>query len=180
MLIAGFVKIVKKYDKIMHETNLPEWISKLSAAPFAVSTDAEVLFTSIEGLVSRGILVEWERYAAETIGKPTDVVFPAVHGQSLLACLGIFFVTYMIPWRFGDGDPAAGRCLALLVFVVAMWVSKAIPYFATALMIPVLVTVLGVLKDSHGHILEPEEASTLVLSSMTNHTTVSSFVFAYP
>lgn len=172
VLSSGFIKIVKKYDKIMHESNLNAWISKLDAAPFAVSTEAQTLFLLIEGLVSRGTLVEWERYAAETIGKPTDLIFPAVHVKSLATCLAIFVVAYMTPWHFGDGDPAANRCLALLLFVVSMWVSKAIPYFATALMIPVLVTVLGVLKDESGNVMEPDEASTTVLSSMTNHTTV--------
>lgn len=156
----------------MHEENLNLWTSKLAAAPFAVSNDAEHLFASIESLVSRGTLVEWERYAAETIGKPTNLIFPTVQLQSLVACLIIFFVTYMIPWHFGDGDPAANRCLALMLFVVSMWVSKAIPYFATALLIPVLVTVLGVLKDAEGKPLEPQQASSLVLSSMTTHTTV--------
>jgi phosphate transporter len=43
-------------------------------------------------------------------------------------------------------SPFAHRCLALLAFTVAMWALEAIPYFATALLVPILVVVFQVLE----------------------------------
>jgi phosphate transporter len=43
-------------------------------------------------------------------------------------------------------SPFAHRCLALLCFTIAMWALEAIPYFATALLVPILVVVFQVLE----------------------------------
>lgn len=42
------------------------------------------------------------------------------------------------------------RCLTMLVFVTSLWVTEATPYFVTALMIPVLVVLMDILKTSDG------------------------------
>lgn len=38
----------------------------------------------------------------------------------------------------------------MLVFVTSLWVTEAIPYFVTALLIPVLVVLMNVMADSNG------------------------------
>lgn len=38
----------------------------------------------------------------------------------------------------------------MLVFVTSLWVTEAIPYFVTALLIPVLVVLMDVMEDSDG------------------------------
>lgn len=39
------------------------------------------------------------------------------------------------------------RCLAMLVFITSLWVTEAVPYFATAILVPPMVVFLGILND---------------------------------
>lgn len=43
-----------------------------------------------------------------------------------------------------------GRCLTMLVFVTCLWVTEAIPYFVTALLIPVLVVLMDIMENTDG------------------------------
>jgi di/tricarboxylate transporter len=61
-------------------------------------------------------------------------------------------------WFFA-GEEVQQRCLAMLVFVTTLWVTEALPYFATALLVPPLVVFLNILNDKQ----HPE---TLLTSSM--------------
>lgn len=38
----------------------------------------------------------------------------------------------------------------MLVFVTSLWVTEAIPYFVTALLVPVLVVLMDIMENSHG------------------------------
>lgn len=51
-----------------------------------------------------------------------------------------------------------------------MWVTEAVPYFVTALFIPVLTVLLGILADATGKPLSPEDAAKEVFSKMFDHT----------
>jgi phosphate transporter len=70
-------------------------------------------------------------------------------------------------------DPIASRCLSLLLFVVFMWITEAIPYFATAILVPILITVMGVLRDPHNpsQPMAAEAAASFVTDHIFNHTT---------
>ena len=46
-----------------------------------------------------------------------------------------------------SGHDVQQRCLAMLVFVTTLWVTEAVPYFATALLVPPLVVFLQILDD---------------------------------
>ena len=63
--------------------------------------------------------------------------------------------------------------MSLLLLVVSLWITEAIPYFATALLIPVLVVLMGVLKDEKDHtkMLSADAAAQFVTSRLFNHTT---------
>ena len=157
----------------MKEDNLKVWIPRLANEPFVCSTEADNLLSSITMLVSREMLVEWERVAKEAIGRSQDEIMPAIHYKSLVGCIALCTLVYFIPTPLNKADPIAGRCLALLVLVVSMWITKAIPYFATGLLIPVLVTLMGVLKNTNGIGAMPtDQAAQFVMDHMTFHTTV--------
>lgn len=47
-------------------------------------------------------------------------------------------------------DVIVVRCLIMLVFVTSLWVTEAMPYFVTALLIPVLVVLMDILESSDG------------------------------
>ncbi|RLN51086.1 hypothetical protein BBJ28_00000740 [Nothophytophthora sp. Chile5] len=76
------------------------------------------------------------------------------------------------------------RCLAMLVFITTLWVTEALPYFATALLVPPLVVFLNILNDKadpdtmltasacHFHAAVFEWTDREVMSQLVNHTTV--------
>jgi phosphate transporter len=105
--------------------------------------------------------------------KSSDDIFPAVRAHGLFISLSVFTVSLAIP-LITPNDPAASRCMSLLLLIVCLWITEAIPYFSTALLIPPLVTVMGVLKDNTEakKILPANLAAAFVLDHVFNHTTM--------
>eukprot|EP00981_Chlorochromonas_danica_P001007 scaffold233_cov174-Ochromonas_danica.AAC.47 len=170
---TGFYKIVKKYDKMMGENNLEAWMRTIDQQPFSNNSEPIQLMEIVTSLVSRDKLIEWERFATEQQLKSTDDIFPSVHFLGLLLSASVFIVSLSVPYIIPN-DPAASRCLSLLLLVVCLWITEAIPYFATALLVPILVTVMGVLKDPNNasKLMSSEESATFVLDHIFNHTTM--------
>ncbi|QLL31291.1 hypothetical protein HG536_0B01540 [Torulaspora globosa] len=67
-------------------------------------------------------------------------------------------------------DEAQHRCMALVECVAFLWASEAIPLYATAILVPLLVVLFRVLKDSEGHVLGAAAASSEILSQMWSST----------
>lgn len=67
-------------------------------------------------------------------------------------------------------DEAQHRCMALVECVALLWASEAIPLYATALLVPLLVVLFRVLKDSNGQVMTAAAASSQVLSQMWSST----------
>jgi phosphate transporter len=172
---TGFYKIVKKYDKAMGENNLEAWMRTIDRQPFSNNSEPVQLMEIVTSLVSRDKLIEWEHFATEQQLKSADDIFPSVHFLGLLLSVSVFIVSLSVPYIIPN-DPAASRCLSLLLFVICLWITEAIPYFATALMIPILVTVMGVLKEpnttTNNGLMSPEAAATFVADHIFNHTTM--------
>ena len=105
--------------------------------------------------------------------KSSDDIFPAVRAHGLFISLSVFGVSLAIP-LITPNDPAASRCMSLLLLIVCLWITEAIPYFSTALLIPPLVTIMGVLKDNTEakKILPANLAAAFVLDHIFNHTTM--------
>jgi phosphate transporter len=169
---TGFYKIIKKYDKAMDTNTLDEWQSTIDGQPFTLPDDVNYMMEVVDGLVSRGKLMEWERFASEQKSKINDDIFPSVRPLGILAAVVVFLVSSYVP-LISAGDPCARRCLTLLLTTLTLWVSEAIPYYTTALLVPIFVTTMNVLKDPlrPGHPLTTEAAATFVMNSMCNHTT---------
>lgn len=80
-------------------------------------------------------------------------------GIALLIALAIFI------WpRYVTVE--ANRCFALLMFVVVMWITEALPLFASSLMIPPLAVLLNLLRDEGGEALPANQAASRLLSVM--------------
>lgn len=67
-------------------------------------------------------------------------------------------------------DPAQHRCMALVECVAFLWASEAIPLHVTAFLVPLLVVLFRVMKDSGGHVMKAADASSLILSTMWSST----------
>jgi phosphate transporter len=170
---TGFYKIIKKYDKIMNESTLETWLKNIDRQPFSNTTDPIELMDGVTSLVSRDKLIEWERFATEQQIKTTDDIFPSVRWTSLLIAILLFAASLYMPFIIPN-DPIASRCLSLLILAVGLWITEAIPYFATALLIPILVVVMQVLRDPNNtsRFMTHEVAANFVTDHMFNHTTM--------
>eukprot|EP00599_Poterioochromonas_sp_BG-1_P000069 CAMPEP_0173146114 /NCGR_PEP_ID=MMETSP1105-20130129/8290_1 /TAXON_ID=2985 /ORGANISM="Ochromonas sp., Strain BG-1" /LENGTH=531 /DNA_ID=CAMNT_0014060233 /DNA_START=102 /DNA_END=1697 /DNA_ORIENTATION=+ len=156
----------------MNEKNLEQWKQTIDRQTFANSSEPVALMDIVTGLVSRDKLIEWERFATEQQNKASDDIFVAVRPLGLSLSFFIFVLSLVMP-PIIPNDPAASRCLSLLLFVIFLWITEAIPYFATALTIPILVTTMGVLKDPSNpeKLMNAEAAASFVTDHIFNHTT---------
>jgi phosphate transporter len=166
-------KIVKKYDKTLQEKTLKEWLAIVDAEDFVKSTEPANLIDLVTNYVSRDKLLEWQRNEGSGRSDESDEIFPAVKLLPLTVSLLLFVVSFQFP-EVDPGNPHANRCLSILVLAVTMWLSNALPYFATAMLVPVLTTSMQVLRDEKDPTLSmlPSESAKFVLGHFFNHTTV--------
>ncbi|CUF95375.1 sodium/sulphate symporter, putative [Bodo saltans] len=65
---------------------------------------------------------------------------------------------------------AAHKCFALFALVVTMWITEAIPFFCTAMLIPIVAVPLGILRDpTSGEVASPVISSRIMLSHVFDH-----------
>ena len=170
---TGFYKIIKKYDKLIDEQPkaMKTWMPTVNKQPFTETNEPRVLMERITQLVSRDKLIEWEAFATEEATRKLDDVFPLVRFGGLaisVACFALSLSMQAIP-----ADPCAGRCFSLVLLVVSLWVTEAIPYYATALLILPLSVLMEVFRDIENPQMPMERdlVATTVMSGMFNHTT---------
>ena len=178
---TGFYKIIKKYDKNMGEKNVKTYMPYVDEQNFVASSEPKRMIEVIAGFVSRNKLVEW-KHACQDESRNDKRLFPSLRPHALAISLVIFIVSFQLP-AVASNNPNANRCLSLLLLVVSLWLTNAMPYFATAMLVPVLIPVLGVMRqpaELGGGVtkedLSSEMAAKLVLNSFFNHTTVRHFV----
>jgi phosphate transporter len=63
-------------------------------------------------------------------------------------------------------EVAQKNCFAILVCSSLLWATETIPLFVTSLLVPLLIVVLGVLKNEDGGTMNPEQSSKYILSQM--------------
>lgn len=174
----GFRKIVKKFDKVGETKHLPGFMEKLEKYKFYHNKTPEQLVKRCQCLVSRDKLLEMQQLA-EAMGRgeaDTDQerLFPSVKPVQLVFSIVVcLLVRYIRP--LGPGHEHPGRCLTILALATSLWITEAIPYFVTALMIPILVVMMGVLpvEGESPHATMPvQKAANAVLGQMVNHTTI--------
>lgn len=170
---TGFYKIIKKYDKMIDE--LPKamqiWMPLVHKQPFTETKEPTELMEQIAQYVSRDKLLEWENFATEEAAKQADKILPSVRLVPLSLSLAVFLVS-MRTELIVPPDPCASRCLSLVVLVVSLWITEAIPYFSTALLILPLSVFMDVFKDPDDWSMPVgrDQAADKVMHSMFNHT----------
>ncbi|KAJ2383224.1 low-affinity phosphate transporter [Coemansia sp. RSA 2611] len=83
----------------------------------------------------------------------------------LAACTAAFAVAWAVPLFSGAEQQ---RCWAMLVYVSLLWATEALPLHVTALLVPLLTVMLGVMRSpakAHDH-LGADDASKAVFSAM--------------
>jgi len=164
----GVRKIVKKWDKASGEApKQKEIVSRLAKEPFS-STDAAAVNSLIQTLESLFPgHVEQLREAAKA-GPDEGDSFPrwTPFALSVAAAVAIYLLPIFTATDDADAD-AAGRqhrCLCLLLSVVLLWLTEALPYFATALFVPPLVVLCDVVPPRAGE--GRPEVTTRVIAAM--------------
>ncbi|KAG0672477.1 member of the phosphate permease [Maudiozyma exigua] len=69
-------------------------------------------------------------------------------------------------------DHVEGRCMALVECVALLWAFEALPLHITAMLVPLLVVLFKVLKDTDGNVMGAAAASSKILSSMWTSTII--------
>ncbi|PJF16540.1 putative SPX domain-containing protein, partial [Paramicrosporidium saccamoebae] len=91
-------------------------------------------------------------------------------GYKFTVIITLFVLVWMLPIM---PDPEMNRALAICVLVVSFWATEAIPLFATAIFVPLLVVVMQVIKDPITHeIIDRSTAATVIVSSMFSQVTL--------
>lgn len=89
----------------------------------------------------------------------------------VLLAVALFYLCLWVPIL--DDYPAAHKCVALFVLVIVMWITEAIPFFCTAMFIPVVAVPLGILKDpASGKTASATVASQIILGKIFHHVQV--------
>ena len=70
-----------------------------------------------------------------------------------------------------DEQPAH-RCLLLLALVTVLWVTEAVPFFVTAMLVPLLTVLSGILTDANGLPLPADKASKAAFGTMFSDSVV--------
>lgn len=66
--------------------------------------------------------------------------------------------------------PPAHHCFALFVVVVTLWITEAMPFFCTAMLIPLIAVPTGILKDPvTGGVADAEIASKVMMGRIFDH-----------
>lgn len=183
---TGFYKIIKKYDKNMNEKNVKTYMQYVDHQNFVASQEPKRMIEVIAGFVSRSKLVEW-KHACQDESRNNKTLFPSLRPHALAVSLIIFIVSFQLPSVTTDTDNSnANRCLSLLLLVVSLWLTNAMPYFATAMLVPVMIPLMRVMRHSDLEAtggddvpmldMSSEMAAKFVLNSFFNHTTVCSYL----
>lgn len=180
----GFIKAMKKYDKYGQDNQSPSFHQRLTGEELVKRRE------EVEGRIER---VE-DLYMRVSIARNVDAkrvrqILRAVQrdveegeaqedegksSHSLLFIALAIIVTLLLaslPLLPLEEQPAH-RCLLLLALVTVLWVTEAVPFFVTSLLIPLLTVLSGILTDSSGEPLPADKASKAAFGCMFSDSVV--------
>ncbi|CAI5730779.1 unnamed protein product [Hyaloperonospora brassicae] len=171
---SGFRKIVKKFDKTMKSHTQEAFMERLTNERFYASTDIDKLLERVAGLTSKDKLEagNMERRMQRMQGDQNSLLRKV---KLVPFCISVAVFVLLLLFRITPkGEEVQQRCLAMLVFITMLWVTEALPYFATALLVPPLVVFLEILNDkAHPDtLLTARQSAKEVMSMLVNHTTI--------
>ena len=179
---AGLRKIMKKLDKQTgEEGHQEEMIQRLQGEPFMETEELKDLLAREEELYHRLMLAKGEdvresgarlRAIKKEVDEPSeeeDHDHTAVKYRYLMLAFFAYFLVLSIP-LLPPSQERAQRCAALLSLITILWVTEAIPFFVSSLLIPFFVIITGILADEQGNTLSAEKASKVAFGAMFNDT----------
>eukprot|EP00727_Mastigamoeba_balamuthi_P008635 m51a1_g4394 hypothetical protein (643) ;mRNA; f:365097-367025 len=150
---CGVRKIAKKLDRCS-PASAPRlallWEHRLRAEPFSSSPAADALAEALEAVLSPESVALARLHAEQPAASAASAAGTAAQTRpaALLACAAAALFVALAPLVPGGARRAEQRCLALVVLAVLLWVSRAVPFFAAALLVPALGAALGATADA--------------------------------
>mmetsp|Transcript_2263 Transcript_2263/g.3141 ORF Transcript_2263/g.3141 Transcript_2263/m.3141 type:complete len:781 (-) Transcript_2263:172-2514(-) len=167
---TGFRKILKKHDKALHTSLLQKHMPKIECEPFVTNlAPVEELKLSIEDMVGRAHLPMFVQKAVKQSQGERIRLFRTVKwpGLTFSVAVLIFFMNVRTMSFPTDNEM---QCFAMLMFLTCMWVTEAVPYFVTALLIPALITLMEFM--TLGKYYDSTVVAKKLMGSMVNNTTI--------
>lgn len=144
---------------------------------FSAAIEAELARSRLVTLMPRlrnlmsNVSVDFERKFKVPLDQYANVAMSQEwHARWLYIFLGaaLFVAVKQLPVL--SADPAAHNCLALFVLVITLWITEAIPFFCTAMLIPLFAVPLRIVLDPATHeSATAAVASQIILGKLFNH-----------
>lgn len=117
------------------------------------------------------ICSDYERKFGESLDQYKNVAMQqSYHAEWRYVFLSIALFCLFMSLPILTDHPPAHNCVALFVLIVCLWITEAIPFFCTAMLIPIVAVPLGVIIDPHTQeVAQPTVASAIILGRMIDH-----------
>lgn len=144
---------------------------------FTPAIEAELSRTRLTTLMPRlhnlvtNIRAHYERKFNEPLDHYADInLTQEWHAKWSYVFLAIVLFSFAMRLPLLQNDEPAHHCIALFILVIVLWVTEAIPFFCTAMLIPLVAVPLGIIVDPEsGRGATPTVASQIILGKVFNH-----------
>jgi len=168
-------KIVKKYDKQVKPAGFsartPAMMRRLELEPFCLARkQVDGLIQQIEDLVPPDRIPQLRTTAQEALDAASALGTRAPRPIMIVLSLVCGIIAAVVPLSTFDTPDRipAQRCLGVLITVVGLWLTEAVPFYVTALLVPVFAVVAGAVPPMFQGEGQPAIAKR-VLNSMFNN-----------
>jgi phosphate transporter len=174
---TAVTKITKKFDKMMALETSNSVKQQIKDMDFMSKRGYDEFMNSLLTLISRDKLLEWSQEVRNLDSSVGLGLFPSVRLEYLALAIVLFAISLAIPLIHRpprhekkhelEVDQSASSCLAVLVLAVTLWVTEAIPYYTTAIIIVPLIVILDILK--HGHDSDVSLSRSAAANNVISH-----------
>lgn len=141
-------KILKKMDKNCGTKFQKQFVTDHIESSNLVSRRAVECKKQLEAVVSPEVLQTVQNRAMNNKSVGVGVTNIVMKPWRVLASLMIAVVSGVIaPFVMSGSGHDAQRCLALMALIISLWVSEAAPFHATAMLVPPVAVMIGVLDE---------------------------------
>ncbi|EKG06196.1 sodium/sulfate symporter, putative [Trypanosoma cruzi] len=144
---------------------------------FTIAIEAEINRSRLVTLMPRlrslmaDIDSDYERKFGDSLDQYKNVAMQqAYHAkwQFVFLSAALFCLLMFLPIL--SEHPPAHNCVALFGLIVSLWITEAIPFFCTAMLIPIVAVPLGIIADPHtNEVANSTVASGIILGKVMDH-----------
>ncbi|EAN80069.1 sodium/sulphate symporter, putative [Trypanosoma brucei brucei TREU927] len=144
---------------------------------FTISIEAEISRSQIGRSLPRlhvfmtDVDADYERKFGEALVQFKNITINQTYHAKwrfVFLSAALFWILMFFPIL--ESHPSAHNCVALFGVIISLWITEAIPFFCTAMLIPIIAVPLGIITDPATHrVASTTVASRIILSRMMDH-----------